>query len=80
VPPSLVPQPLQPRIDQGPGGCGLARVAVAREKALQAIERLRALRLTTAAELAAATFEEMLSYYSIPEEHWRRLRTNNTGS
>jgi transposase-like protein len=25
---------------------------------------------------AAATFEETLSYYSFPEEHWRRIRTN----
>ena len=52
-------------------------VAAAREKALQVIAKLRALRLTTAAELAAATFEETLSYYSFPEEHWRRIRTNN---
>jgi putative transposase len=36
-----------------------------------------ALRLTIAAKLAAATFEETLSYCSFPEEHWRRIRTNN---
>jgi putative transposase len=41
------------------------------------IEKLRTLRLTRAAELAAATFEEITSYYSFPEEHWRRIRTNN---
>jgi mutator family transposase len=52
-------------------------IAAAREKALQVLEKLRALRLTTAAELAAATFEETLSYYSSPEEHWRRIRNNN---
>jgi putative transposase len=52
-------------------------VAAAREKALQVIATLRASRLTTAAELAAATFEETLSYYSFPEKHWRRIRTNN---
>jgi hypothetical protein len=52
-------------------------VAAAREKALQVIAKLRALRLTTAAELATASFEETLSYYSFPEEHWRRIRTNN---
>jgi putative transposase len=51
--------------------------AAAREKALQVIAKLRALRLTTAAELAAETFEETLSYYGFPEEHWRRIRTNN---
>jgi transposase-like protein len=49
-------------------------VAAAREKALQVIAKLRALRLTTAAELAATTFEETLSF---PEEHWRRIRTKN---
>jgi putative transposase len=52
-------------------------VAAAREKALQVIAKVRASRLTTAAELAAATFEETLSYYSFPEEHWRRIRKNN---
>jgi putative transposase len=51
--------------------------AAAREKAPQVIEKLRALRLTRAAELAAASFEETISYYSFPEEHWRRIRTNN---
>jgi transposase-like protein len=51
--------------------------AAAREKALQVIEKLRALRLTTAAELAVATFDETLSYCRFPEEHWRRIRTNN---
>jgi putative transposase len=39
--------------------------------------RPRALRLTIAAELAPATFEETLSYYSFPEDLWRRIRTNN---
>jgi transposase-like protein len=34
-------------------------------------------RLTTAAELGVATFEETPSYYRFPEEHWRRIRTNN---
>ena len=43
--------------------------AAAREKALQVIEKLRALRLTRAAELAAASFEETISYYSFPKEH-----------
>jgi transposase-like protein len=56
---------------------GSEDVAAAREKALQVIAKLRALRLPTAAELAATTFEETLSHYSFPEEHWRRIRTNN---
>ena len=37
----------------------------------------RALRLTKAAELAEAAIEETLTYYAFPEEHWRRIRTNN---
>jgi putative transposase len=52
-------------------------VAAARAKALQVIEKLRAMRLTKAAELAEAAFEETLAYYAFPEEHWRRVRTNN---
>jgi putative transposase len=51
--------------------------AAAREKALQVIEKLRGLRLTRAAELAEAAFQETLTYYAFPEEHWRRIRTNN---
>ena len=52
-------------------------LVAAREKARQVVEKLRALRLSKAAELAAASFEETLSYYNFPEEHWRRIRTNN---
>jgi hypothetical protein len=33
--------------------------------------------LTKTADLAAASFEEALSYYSFPEEHWGRIRANN---
>lgn len=52
-------------------------VAAAREKARQVIEKLKAMRLAKAAELVGASFEETLSYYAFPEEHWRRIRTNN---
>jgi putative transposase len=52
-------------------------LAAARQKALQVTEKMHALRLTRAAELAAASFHETLSYYNFPEEHWRRIRTNN---
>jgi transposase-like protein len=52
-------------------------VVAAREKAIRVIEKLRGLRLTKAAELAKATVEETLTYYAFPEEHWRRIRTNN---
>jgi hypothetical protein len=51
--------------------------AATREKTLQVIEKLRALRSSRAAELAEATSGETLSYYGFPEEHWRRIRTNN---
>src|SRR5262249_53128128 len=30
-----------------------------------------------AAELVEVAVEETLSYYAFPEEHWRRIRTNN---
>ena len=52
-------------------------IAAAREKAVRVIEKLRGLRLTRAAELVEAAIEETLAYYAFPEEHWRRIRTNN---
>src|SRR6516165_3193348 len=52
-------------------------LAAAREKAIRVIEKLRGLRLTRAAELVEAAIEETLAYYAFPEEHWRRIRTNN---
>jgi putative transposase len=52
-------------------------VAAAREKAVRVIEKLRSLRLTRAAELVEAAVEETLTYYAFPDEHWRRIRTNN---
>jgi hypothetical protein len=53
-------------------------VAAARDKAIRVINKLRASRLTRAAELVKAGFEETLTYYALPEEHWRRVRTNNS--
>jgi hypothetical protein len=41
------------------------------------IEKLRGLRLSRAAELVETAVEETLTYYAFPEEHWRRIRTNN---
>jgi transposase-like protein len=52
-------------------------IAAARQKAVQVIEKLRGLRLSKAAELVEAAVEETLAYYAFPEEHWRRIRTNN---
>jgi len=49
----------------------------AKEKALQIVEKLRAMRLATAAEIVENGIGETLSYYNMPPEHWRCLRTNN---
>jgi hypothetical protein len=34
-------------------------------------------RFEVRAELVEAAVEETLAYYAFPEEHWRRIRTNN---
>jgi len=49
----------------------------AKEKALQVVEKLRAMRLAKAAEIVEKGIDETLSYYNMPPEHWRCLRTNN---
>ena len=41
------------------------------------IEKLRGLHLSRTAELVEMAVEETLAYYAFPEEHWRRIRTNN---
>jgi transposase-like protein len=51
--------------------------AAAARKAEEVIARLKALRLAKAAELVEGAIDETLSYYAFPEEHWRRIRTNN---
>ena len=52
-------------------------VQAARDKARQVVSKLRGQRLTKAAELVEASIDETLAYYQFPEEHWRRIRTNN---
>jgi transposase-like protein len=52
-------------------------IVVARQKAVQVIEKMRGLRLANAAELVATAVEETLAYYDFPEEHWRRIRTTD---
>ncbi len=47
-----------------------------KEKALQVVEKLRAMRLAKAAEIVEAGIDEPPSYYAMPPEHWRCLRTN----
>jgi len=49
----------------------------AKEKALQVVEKLRVMRLAKAAEIVGNGIDETLSYYAMPPEHWRCLRTNN---
>ena len=49
----------------------------AKEKARQVAIKLRELRLARAAEIVEGGIDETLSYYSMPSEHWRSLRTNN---
>ena len=49
----------------------------AKEKAHQVVEKLRAMRLAKAAEIVQNGIDETLSYYAMPPEHWRCLRTNN---
>ncbi len=49
----------------------------AKEKACQIIEKLKLMRLAKAAEIVENGIDETLSYYSLPAEHWRCLRTNN---
>lgn len=52
-------------------------VQAAREKAFRVVAKLRDQRLTRAAELVERCVDETLAYYRFPEEHWRRIRTNN---
>ena len=52
-------------------------VAAARENAGAVIEKLKAMRLIKAADLVEASIGETLTYYAFPEEHRRRIRTNN---
>jgi len=47
------------------------------EKAQQVVEKLKAMKLARAAEIVAAGVEETLSYYALPQEHWRCVKTNN---
>jgi putative transposase len=49
----------------------------ARAKAALIVEKLKVMKLVLAAELFAAGIEETQSYYAMPPEHWRCLRTNN---
>jgi len=50
----------------------------AREKAKQVAEKLRGMKLSKAASKVEEFIEETLTYMNFPEQHWTRIRTNNT--
>lgn len=52
--------------------------AAALEKAKAVEEKLRGMRLSKAAEKVHDSIRETLTFMSFPEEHWMRIRTNNT--
>jgi putative transposase len=49
----------------------------AKEKVRQVVAKLRAMKLAKAAEIIETGIGETLSYYAMPAEHWRCIRTNN---
>jgi putative transposase len=49
----------------------------AKTKATEIVERLKAMKLRTAAELVEQKVGETMSYYAYPSTHWRQIRTNN---
>lgn len=51
--------------------------AAALAKGRDVVEKLRMMKLAKAADLVAESLDETLSYMRFPEEHWRRIRTNN---
>ena len=48
------------------------------EKAAAVEEKLRSMKLSKAADKVRDSILETLTYMSFPEEHWMRIRTNNT--
>jgi putative transposase len=51
--------------------------AAAREKAEAVVVKLESMRLAKAAQIVREGASETFSYYGLPREHWRSLRTNN---
>lgn len=49
----------------------------AKAKAAEVVQRLKEMRLKSAAELVEQKVEETLTYYGYPAVHWRQIRTNN---
>jgi transposase-like protein len=50
----------------------------AKEKAKQVADKLREMKLTSAAKKLEDAIEETLTYMEFPSQHWTRIRTNNT--
>ena len=50
----------------------------AREKAIQVTEKLKEMKLGSAAKKLQDGIEETLTYMDFPTQHWSRIRTNNT--
>ena len=50
----------------------------AREKARSVAEKLRQMKLSSAAKKVEESIVETLTYMDFPVEHWMRIRTNNT--
>ena len=48
------------------------------EKAKAVEEKLRGMKLSKAADKVRDSIKETLTYMNFPEEHWMRIRTNNT--
>jgi len=49
----------------------------AAKKATSVVKKLKAMKLSKAADTVRDGIEETFSYYHFPREHWRRIRTNN---
>jgi transposase-like protein len=49
----------------------------AQAKAADVIEKLKAMKLRTAAELVENSIHETLTFFSYPPQHWIKLKTNN---
>ena len=49
----------------------------AQAKAGEVAAKLKAVKLSKVAEWLEETVDETLIYYAFPDEHWRRIRTNN---
>jgi putative transposase len=47
------------------------------QKARAIIEDLRASKMTKAADLVEQSVHETLTYYTFPDIHWQKIRTNN---